>query len=203
MTESETYPENPTPTSTPERADISRGEQFSLDLDKVNAAILSMLADPTTGAVVLREAWGVRAVLAEDFVDSLEPTPNNPNPRPRVQFDIMADEALIFEKLGNTLLYLSKLDTAEGFALNHHLDDVVGSSISDEIDSKIGELDDSAEALVLKLRSHVSYENREFLRDLIRDGTDFEDLVGNIYGMILDEGGDPNEVFVSLGILEL
>lgn len=186
----------PTPEQEP-----SSGELFSRDLDRINSAIIDMLTDESTAGSDLREAWAVRAVLTEDFVDSLEPTEENPNPRPRVQFDIMVDKAIIFETVGNNLRYLEELDAAEAFALNSNLDDV-SVSIGEELDTKIPELGSTAEELVLKLRGVIEFSNRDYLRELLAESIDYEDLIGNIYGMILEEGGDPDAVLAQLGVTE-
>ena len=199
MTEFEINPENSIPLTLPEKDEILRG--LSIDIERVNTAIIAMLVDPSTDDATLREAWALRAVITEEFVDSIETTPDNSEQRARVQLYLMVDKAHIFEKSGNIVRYLDDLDTAEGFAFNYHFD-ALASSIGEEIDSNIAELDESMEALVVKLRPHVSFANREYLRELIQDGADTDDLVGDIYGMILDEGGDPDEVLASLGVTQ-
>jgi len=182
---------------TPEYVELSRGELFAINLDKVDAEIVTMLADPLVEPAVLREAWAARAILAEQFIDSIEPTADNSQVRERIQFDMMVDKALIFQRAGDTLRYLKELDTAEGFAMQQGFNDIL-ESLTQELDEKVSELDDSPDALVIKLRGHVSFENKEYLKDLIYAGIDNEDLLGTVYGMILDEGGDPVEVLASL-----
>lgn len=194
-------PESTPPLVTPEHSTLSRGEQFSIDLETINTTIEKMLADPNADLSILRQTWAARAVLAEEFIESLEPTPENPYPQVRVQFDVMVDKALLFEKVGDTPRFLRDLDTAEGFAREWRLD-AAADSIADEIDSKVGELDNSPDALVVKLRKHISFQNREYLRDLIGEGITMDDLLGNIYAMILDEGGDPDEVLTSIDLTE-
>lgn len=186
---------------TPEVQELSTGERFSLDLDRINAAIEAMLKDTSTDPSALKEAWAVRAALADNFVNSLEPTPDNPNPRPRVKFDILVDKALIFEKVGNQLRYLEELDDAEAFAFAEHLEEVL-PSLSEEIDEKSKELGDSPEELVLKLRGHITYANRYYLREQLLEGIDYDDFLGAVYGMIFDEDGEPEDVFAALGITE-
>jgi len=184
-------------TYTPEHAELSRGELFSINLEKANAEIIAMLADPLVEPAVLQEAWAARAILAEQFIDSIEPTADNSQLRERIQFDMMVDKAVIFQRAGDTQRYLKELDTAEGFAMQQGFDDIL-ESLTQELDEKVSELDSSPDALVIKLRGHVSFEKKEYLRDLIYEGIDNEDLLGTIYGMILDEGGDPVEVLASL-----
>ena len=182
---------------TPEHVELSRGELFTIDLERINTEIITLLADPTVEPTVLREAWAMRATIAEAFIETLEPTVDNPKLRERVQFDMMVDKASIFEQAGDTLRYAKELDTAEGFAIQQNFDDIL-DSLTQELNEKTAELDDSPDALVIKLRGHVSFQNREYLRDLIYDGIDTEDLLGTVYGMILDEGGDPVEVLASI-----
>ena len=189
------------PSVAPEHNERSRGEQFSVDLETINTTIEKMLTDPNADPSALREAWAARAILAEEFVKSLEPTPENPHPEVRAKFEVMVDKAFIFEKVGDTLRYLRDLDTAEGFARQWQLDDTADSIVG-EIESKVGELDNSPDALVVKLRKHISFQNREYLRDLIGEGITMDDLLDNIYAMILDEGGNPEEVLGSIGLTE-
>jgi hypothetical protein len=60
----------------------------------------------------------------------------------------------------------------------------------------------SPEILVMKLNGIVSEENRAFLCELIEQGDEWEDVIGHVYGMILEEGGDPDEVLSELGVIE-
>jgi len=192
--------ENSPPPSDPER-ELSAGERFSRDLDRINAAITEMLKAPNTDASDLQQAWAIRATLIEEFIDSLQPTADNPDPRTRVQFDVMVDKAIIFESVGNGIQYLEDLDAAEAFALLNNLDAVSGS-IGEELDEKIKELGHSSKELILKLRGIIEFSNRDYLRELLADGIDYDDLIGTIYGMILEEGGDPDEILAQLDVTE-
>lgn len=182
--------------SMPEQRELSSGEKFTQDLSRVNAEIVAMLTAGTASLSDLREAWTVRAVLTEQFIDSLED-----GARVRVQFDILVDKALIFEKNGNLARFLEELDSAEAFAHMQHMDQEA-QSVGDEIDAKISELGNTPEELVTKLRDYIEFSNRDYLRELLADGMDHDDFLGNVYGMILDEGGDPDEVFKKIGITE-
>jgi len=186
--------------TTPERAERSRGEQFSIDLDKINSVIEAMLSDRLTDPAALKQAWAIRADVAATFIDSLEPTADNPKQRERVQFDVMVNKAQIYERLGDTLRYLRDLDTAEGFALAKQLSDVI-DSLKEEIDSKVDELDNSPDALVIKLREHISFEKRELLRRLIYEGIEMDALLGRIRDIITNENGDPDKVLKSIGVV--
>lgn len=177
----------------------SAGERFSHELDEINSAIVEMLMDENADASVLQRAWLAREVLAEDFVDSLVPSLDNPNPRPRVQFDIMVDKAIIFETVGDKVRYLEDLDAAEAFALNNNLEDVA-ESVGRELDEKIKEIGSSSKELILKLRGKIEFSNRDYLRTLLADGIDHDGLIGIVYKVILKEGGDPGAVLAELGV---
>lgn len=190
-----------TPAPTNPELELSTSERFSRDLDRINQVIIEMLKGADTDAIDLQQAWSVRAILTEEFIDSLEPSQDNPNPRPRAQFDIIVDKAMVFEAAGNNLKYLEELDAAESLALNSNLDEVA-HSVGEELDGKIQELGVSPEELILKLRGVIEFSNRDYLRELLAGGIDYEDLVGAIYGMILEEGGNPDEVLAQLGVTE-
>jgi hypothetical protein len=183
----------------PERVDRSRAEIFTHDLDRINAAIIDMLQDETTNPAELREAWNVRADLAEDFINSLEPTPDNPNPKPRVWFDILVDKALIFEAVGNTVRYLEELDDAEAFARTYHLDDMA-VSVDQELEEKVAELGDTPEELLLKLRGQLSFPMRYKLREMLQDGIEHDDFTRALNKMLVGYANGLNETLVQLDI---
>lgn len=182
--------------ATPERVDQSRAEIFTHDLDRVNAAIIGMLQSGAADTE-LREAWNIRADLAEEFISSLEPTPDNPNPKPRVQFDILIDKALIFEAVGNVIRYLEELDDAEAFARTYHLDDMA-ESVAEELDERVEELGDTPEELILKLRGQLSFPMRYKLRQMLLDGINHEGFMSNLNRMLLEGASGPKEILVQL-----
>jgi hypothetical protein len=182
---------------TPERMEPSRAEIFTHDLDRVNAVIITMLQSETTDAAELREAWNIRADLADNFVNSLEPTPDNPAPKPRVRFDILIDKALIFEAVGNIIRYLEELDDAEAFARTYQLFDMA-DSVAEELDERAKELGDTPEELLLKLRGQLSFPMRYKLRQMLQDGIDYEGFMRNLNQMLSDKAGGAKEILVPL-----
>ena len=160
-----------------------------------------MLINPSADSMALQAAWTYRAILAENFADTIEPTPANMGTRSEFQLEIMIDKARIFERAGNQLRYLEELDAAETFGYNLRLDHVV-FDFTKEINDKAAELGNSPAELVLKLRGYIDFANRSILRDLIQEGIDYEDFLGGVYGMLLSEGENPEEVFTYLGITE-
>lgn len=188
------------PTS-PEEAERSKAEIFTYDLDRINALIADMLLNAATDASELREAWNVRADLAEEFINSLEPTQDNPDPKPRVQFDILVDKALIFEAVGNMVRYLEELDDAEAFARAYRLSDMA-DSVARELEERVKGLGDTPEELILKLRGQLSFPMRYKLRQMLQDGINHDDFMNNLNRMILDKANGAKEISVRLDDVE-
>jgi len=57
------------------------------------------------------------------------------------------------------------------------------------------------DALVIKLREHISFEKRELLRRLIYEGIEMDALLGRIRDIITNENGDPDKVLKSIGVV--
>ena len=184
---------------TPERAELTDAEKFNRDLNKINAVIENMLSADRPDRAAIRLAWAMRDDLAEEFIRSFESIPYHPEYPLRVHFELLIDKADIFERLRDKLHYLMELEGAEGFAHQYHLDDVL-TDLGEEIDSKVGELDDSPDAIVIKLRGKLSYENRDFLHVLISEGIEMDDFIETIRQMVIKEEGDPDEVLASVGL---
>lgn len=166
------------------------------DITKSGAFVLDLLKSPdTTTETELRNAWTKYAELTEAFVDSFE----NPQLRSKAQTAAIINKALIFQAADYTVRYLEELDSAEVYAANEGFEEV-SATLTAEIHSNIESLETTPEVLVLKLKGTIEDSNREYLRDLIEDGADLEDILGSAYGMILEEGGDPDEVLASIGI---
>ncbi|MFZ1301705.1 MAG: hypothetical protein WAQ27_04015 [Candidatus Microsaccharimonas sp.] len=58
------------------------------------------------------------------------------------------------------------------------------------------------ELIVLKLEGILDDDDLEFLKEQLDEGLDTEDLLGQVYGMLLNVGQDPDEVLAVLGITE-
>lgn len=170
------------------------------ELHDAAAAIIEGLADPDTDASRLKLAWGEYAKIAERIVESTDAIHENPKVYAKAQIEAIIHKSLIFHSVGNTLRYLEELDRAEVYAYNEGLDEM-SIVINNEITTTVESLRMSSEVLVLKLKGIVSEENREFLRDLIDEGDDFEDIVNHTYGMLLEEGSDPDEVLAKIGVI--
>jgi hypothetical protein len=176
-------------------------ERFLADLNDIDAILLRLLTEQDVASSELQDAWQARAMLAEEFVDSIEFDPEDPLRRAKAQFDVMVDKAVLHEKAGNHVRYLEELDAAEVFALNSNIGGMA-EPLGKELDEEIQKLGNSSEELILKLRGTVDFMNRDYLRDLLAEGLDCEDLLGNIYAMIIEEGGDPDVVFKEIGLTD-
>jgi len=199
------YSENQTPES-PKGKDerlqkISIEELASItheDITKAGASVLDILTSPDNDTEAkLREAWAKYAQVTEVFVDSFE----EPKARSRAQIAGIINKALIFQFANHTQRYLEELDVAEVYATNEGLEDI-SATLTAEIHDQAKQLDVTPETLILKLKGSIEDSNREYLRDLLREGLDLEDLLISAYGMILHEDGDPDEIFLSIGITE-
>ena len=170
------------------------------ELKDASAAIINGLTDPNTSAPRIKSAWIEYAKIAEQIVEAADATDNTPNTYAKAQIEAIMHKSLIFQATGNTLRYLEELDRAETYAHNTGFEEM-STTINDEIAATVDTLPMSSEVLILKLKGIISEDNREFLRDLIAGGDDFEDMINHAYGMILEEGDDPDEVFAELGIV--
>lgn len=172
------------------------------DITKAGVAVIDALkTSENIEEEKLRAAWVEYGRITEAFVDSIEESPDNPKARLKAQIAAIINKAYIFQLTGNTERYLEELDIAEVFAANEGLEDV-RATLATEINNHIEQLPLTPEVLILKLKGVIEDDNREFLRDLANGGTDLEDLIGSAYGMILEEGGDPEEALASIGITE-
>jgi hypothetical protein len=180
---------------------IERSNFYNIpELHDAATAIIEGLTDPDTDASQLKLAWVEYAKIAERIVESTDATHENPKSYAKAQVEAIIHKSLIFHSVGNTLRYLEELDRAEVYAYNEGLDQM-STVINNEITTTVESLSMSSEVLILRLKGIVSEENREFLRDLIDEGDDFEDMINHAYGMILEGGGDPDEIFAEMGII--
>lgn len=147
----------------------------------------------------IRAAWVEYAKISEQMIDGNE---TDRVAYSRAQIAAIIHKSLIFRAVGNNLRYISELDSAEVYAFNEGLDEI-SSGIQTEIDTVIDTLEMSPEVFLIKLKGVVSEANREHLRDLIDQGDDLDDMIGNVYAIILEEGGDPDEILGGMGVLDL
>ena len=171
------------------------------ELHAATTAIINGLTDPDTDTSQLKSAWNEYAKIVERIVEYAEEAPENPQSYARTQIEAIIHKALIFKSAGNTLRYLEELDRSEVYAYNEGLDEM-STTINNEMAAIVETLNMSPDVLILKLKGIISEDNREFLRDLIDEGGDFEDMINHAYSMVLEEGGDPDEILAEIGVLD-
>lgn len=145
----------------------------------------------------LQGLWAEWADQTEAHVNSIVDS----KLRSEAQLAVIINKAFIFQLAGNAVRYLEELDDAEVYAANEGLE-TVANSLDIEIKSGVESLELSPEKVVLKLRGVIDDANREYLKELVRDEADLEEIIGAAYGMIIEEGGDPGIVLAGLGITD-
>jgi len=173
------------------------------ELNDAKIAIIDGLTSPSIEPSQLRLAWIEYAKISEQIVESVINNPEAPNAYEKAQIEAIIHKALIFKSAGNILRYLEELDCAEVYAYNINLGfDEISMILCQEISKTVETLDMSPEVLLLKLKDVIEEDNREFLRDLINEGSDLEDIISAAYGMLIDEGKDPDSTLTELGVLD-
>ncbi len=167
------------------------------ELMNVSLNIAEILKTNSEDKTELQSLWTEWSDLVEAYVDSIE----HAKLRAEAQIATFINKAFIFQLAGNTVHYLEELDDAAVYAANEGFE-AVASSLALEIDNAVEALDLSPEKVVLKLRGIVEDANREYLKELIRNEADLEDIIGATYGIIIEEGGNPDVVLAGLGITE-
>ncbi len=74
--------------------------------------------------------------------------------------------------------------------------------LSNSPENNEGNLELSPEELVARLRNVLSPEHIDYLLESVEQGDDIQDMIGYAYGALLDQGEDPDEVLVELGIIQ-
>ena len=169
----------------------------SPELTEVASILIETLKTGRENKNRLQELWVEYTNRVETQVDSIR----DKKARTQAQIAAIINKAFIFQRSGNTTRYLEELDEAEVYASNEGFN-TISTSLKIEIKSAVESLELSPEIVVLKLKGIIADANREYLKESIRDGADLEDIIGNAYGMILEEGEDPNEVLAMIGITE-
>lgn len=158
------------------------------EIQEANQAIVVGLNDPNVDASAMRQAWAELARIVETKVHSNSEV----NFVAKIHIAEILNKAFIFQQGNRPHKYLEELDLAELYARNFGLDEL-SRMLDAEINSRIESLEMNPTLLVVSLRGAVSEINREFMRDLIADGDDMEDIITHAYNAIREEGGDPEE----------
>ena len=197
-----THEPHETPANTSEKASQPSIEEIASlthpEITKAGAFMVMFLTSyENIDKESLQKAWSKYAQATEAFVDSIE----EPNLRTKAQIAAIINKAFIFQHTGNTQRYLEELDSAEVYAANEGLTDI-SDTLTTEIHDHLEHLGETPEALVLRLKGVIEDSDREYLRELIDEGDDFEDVLNAAYGIILQGGNDPDEVLTSIGVTQ-
>lgn len=172
----------------------------SPELHEASLAIIDGLMNEGLDKERLQLAWSEFAKIAERIVESAETAAGDTGAYVKAQIEAILYKALLFQTAGKIERYLEELDQTQVLALNAGHDSL-SAEIDREIEAWIDTVELSPEILIVKLRGRIADENREFLRDLLEQGADLEDMVTHAYNALLEEGEDPDEVLAELGVL--
>lgn len=168
------------------------------ELKEATLALIAGLQRTDVDKAAMRQAWGELADITGNIVNTA-----SDDMRTKLQIAEILNKAFIFLHSNQPYRYLEELDLAELYARNLGLDElseVLDTEISQEVER--GQHEMNPTLLVIQLRGKVSEINREFMRDLIADGDDIEDVITHAYNAISEEGSDPEEILRELGVLE-
>jgi len=177
-------------------SDVLR-DDIDTELVLITRALESALRDPAVDPVTLRQLW---TEYDQHFEASVEQA-TDVDERTKRQITAILRKAFIFDRVGLTLRYLEELDKAVVYVRNKAFDELE-VILSAEIDVEVASLEQSPERLILQLRGKISDENHLYLWDLWLEEQDYEDLINHAYGMLLEDGEDPEEVLRVLGIIK-
>jgi hypothetical protein len=174
-------------------------ELFSEDLSKIDSILVDKLLDSATDTADLRQAWSIRSFITERYIESLKSNEDTIDTTSKAQFDLMVDKAEIYSAAGYTLRYLEELDIAETFALSNDLNNEA-ELLKTSLDKMVDQLSTTPREVILKLRGSITFNNRNFLRQLTINGINYHDFMNYVHSMILAEDGKPNDVLSQLGV---
>jgi hypothetical protein len=118
--------------------------------------------------------------------------------RPRVAS--LLHKALIFKQAGNMARYVTELDAVEDAVFFEKKDQTL-LSIRAEIEKEIVLLPLTPELAVVRLSGYIEQDDKFYLKDLVEQGDDLQDILGSAYGMLVDQNEDPDKIFRRAGIL--
>jgi len=190
----DTFDDTPTPSHMTEL--LFREVGFlTPDVAEANAAVTAGLTDPMASEVAIRQAWTELSKIVEGIIESQA----SDEARAKAYIAAIINRASIFRTVGNLSRYLEEMDGAEVLACNARLDDV-SAALTAEIDKICDEMEPSPEVLIVRLKGYISEGSRERLWRLFTDGDDMQDILSSAFGMLIDEGEDPDEVFGAIGV---
>ena len=197
--------------SVPDARELSVGaSEFSLETLYAETGFLTQEIQEAARAIVgalqtaevdpnrLREAWTQYDAIVEALIEASDDAL-----RARLQIAATVYKGDILRAGPEPQRYLEQLDIAELHARNIGDDELAGV-LDTEIEQNLKDttFEMNPTILVVLMRGKVSENDRQFMRDLIAEGDDMEDLIGYACGALIEGGEDPEAIMGSLGMLE-
>ena len=169
------------------------------ELVEARRTVLQLLQDPTSEPEAMQAAW----ILFADAIEFIVENPDLDAPtHTKLHIGAIIYKALVFKEVGNHLRYAQELDDAELYSSKANVPEI-SEQLGVELKSVIETLPlDTPEIVMLKLRDKIIGDDRMTLLDSIYDGDDFDDVLGTAYGMLLENGFDPDDVMNEVGLTE-
>lgn len=171
--------------------------ELTSEIQTAGDIIVAALQDNDTAPDQQKEAWIAYAELIETHIDTIA----DPTDRAKAQIAAILHKATLFQRAGNLPRYIGELDDARDYAYNMNLDDV-SAAISTEINEHIDHLPMCSEVLIAKLTAVIDDSDKAYLKECLATGDDMNDLLGATYGILVNQGSDPDQVFAALHITE-
>lgn len=165
----------------------------SEELREATDTIVACLLNPDSDESATRFAWIELSKVTEGIVDE-----RDGGNQGKAMIAAIIHKALIFKLANRQTRYLMELDLAEVYASNTG-ESQLGDAVEAEIEESLESLEMSPEVLIIKLRGYISEIDREHLRDMYFNGDDFQDIRGDAYAALVEEGEDPDEVLAAIG----
>lgn len=172
------------------------------ELTEAGQAIITGLTSETTTAETMHKAWEEYANLMEQAVESVPNSEQSVSQAAKWKTGAILHKALLFRDAGHLPRYLEELSQASDSAFHNRLEDEISAPIEREINRLLEQLPLSSEVLVASLVGSLNDAYIRVLWDLIADGADYEEVLRNARGLLIEDGEDPDKVLRSLHITQ-
>jgi hypothetical protein len=198
----------PSPEIIPDHSDevTIRIEALIESLDFHEPIQLKLAAEVVVGALedgdesAQQQAWLEYSVLLEHIVDKESGRSLDPKAYPRIRIAALIHKALIFYKVKDMTHFVDELDQAQEYAFGEHLDEL-NQALHTELEVAIAHMGISPEVVLIKLKGIISEDRLRKLRDLLREGSQLNDMIAGHYDMLLvDDDTSIDKILAALGI---
>jgi hypothetical protein len=168
----------------------------TLNIKKVSDTLIELLTSEGDLRDDSNVAWGAYTSMIETYCNKEHGTRYTD-----FQIGAIVHKATIFHVAGDTFRYLEVLQDAKDYTAKSNIDEI-SIAINAEINLVVGTSEMTPEIILIKVRPYISFDNYESLRESMLDHSDLEDLLGDIFGMLTEEGEDPAEILSRLKLTE-